>query len=95
MFVNCWATTTTNTPFGGFKNSGIGRELGYHGLRNYLETKTVIMKRPDHSSSAPSPCGSSLGLEMAERSAEKRTWEQTRQICQEQSAVPQTGCQHR
>lgn len=38
-----------NTPFGGFKNSGIGRELGEHSLRNYLESKTVIIKRPDKS----------------------------------------------
>jgi len=39
----------TNTPIGGFKNSGIGRELGENGLRNYLETKTVIIKRPNRS----------------------------------------------
>jgi len=32
------------TPFGGFKDSGIGRELGEEGLNNYLETKTVIEK---------------------------------------------------
>jgi len=30
-------------PFGGFKMSGIGRELGYAGLDNYLETKTVVV----------------------------------------------------
>ena len=28
-------------PFGGFKNSGIGRELGPEGLRAYLESKQV------------------------------------------------------
>ena len=38
-----------NTPFGGFKNSGLGRELGEACLKNYLETKTVIMKRPESS----------------------------------------------
>jgi aldehyde dehydrogenase (NAD+) len=36
-------------PFGGFKDSGIGRELGEAGLKNYLESKTVIIKRPDDS----------------------------------------------
>lgn len=49
VFINCWMATSENTPFGGFKNSGLGRELGYHGLRNYLETKTVIIKRPEKS----------------------------------------------
>jgi aldehyde dehydrogenase (NAD+) len=49
VFVNCYFALNTNTPFGGFKNSGLGRELGQHGLKNYLETKTIIIKRPDHS----------------------------------------------
>ena len=31
-----------NTPFGGFKMSGNGREWGEHGLRDYLEVKAVI-----------------------------------------------------
>ncbi len=30
-------------PFGGYKQSGIGRELGSHGLEEYLETKAVLM----------------------------------------------------
>lgn len=30
-------------PFGGFKQSGLGREGGIEGLENYLETKTVYM----------------------------------------------------
>lgn len=30
---------------GGYKNSGIGRECGEQGLNNYLETKTVIVKK--------------------------------------------------
>ena len=49
VFVNSWASLNTTTPIGGFKNSGIGRELGKSCLDNYLELKTVIMKRPDKS----------------------------------------------
>jgi aldehyde dehydrogenase (NAD+) len=30
-------------PFGGFKLSGIGRELGSYALQNYTEIKTVTM----------------------------------------------------
>jgi aldehyde dehydrogenase (NAD+) len=29
---------------GGYKNSGVGRENGEAGLKNYLETKTIIVK---------------------------------------------------
>ena len=46
VYVNCYDVFDANTPFGGFKDSGLGRELGEAGLRNYLESKTVIIKRP-------------------------------------------------
>lgn len=36
VFANCYNVTLKNTPFGGYKNSGIGRELGEEGLNNYL-----------------------------------------------------------
>jgi len=49
VYVNCYDVFDANTPFGGFKDSGVGRENGEYGLRNYCETKTVIMKRPDDS----------------------------------------------
>ena len=47
VYVNCYDVFDCNTPFGGYKDSGIGRELGEYGLRNYLETKTVIMAQGD------------------------------------------------
>lgn len=49
VYVNCYDVLEPTTPFGGFKDSGIGRELGEAGLKNYLESKTVIIKRPDDS----------------------------------------------
>ncbi len=47
IYVNCYDAFDSTTVFGGFKNSGIGRELGEYGLKNYTEVKTVIMKRPE------------------------------------------------
>jgi len=44
VYVNCWAANQASTPFGGFKESGFGRELGQKGLDGYLETKCVIIK---------------------------------------------------
>ncbi|MEV4288711.1 aldehyde dehydrogenase [Nonomuraea bangladeshensis] len=38
--VNCYMLGA-NTPFGGFKASGIGRELGPEGLSGYLEYKSI------------------------------------------------------
>jgi aldehyde dehydrogenase (NAD+) len=45
VYVNCYDVIETNTPFGGYKNSGIGRELADDGLFNYLEQKTVIIRQ--------------------------------------------------
>ena len=33
-----------NMPYGGYKQSGIGRELGRHGLDEYLEVKAIQIK---------------------------------------------------
>jgi aldehyde dehydrogenase (NAD+) len=43
VWVNCYNVFDSAAPFGGFKMSGSGRELGEDGLRPYLETKTVTM----------------------------------------------------
>ncbi|CAH0485113.1 unnamed protein product [Peronospora farinosa] len=43
VYVNCYDVFDANTPFGGFKDSGIGRENGELSLCSYLEYKTVIM----------------------------------------------------
>jgi phenylacetaldehyde dehydrogenase len=41
---NCHGVIDTALPFGGYKESGIGREQGRHGIEAYLETKTVIIQ---------------------------------------------------
>ena len=42
VWLNTYQLLSPTLPFGGFKQSGIGRELGPHALDGYLETKTVI-----------------------------------------------------
>lgn len=44
VWVNCYDVFDAAAPFGGFKMSGVGRELGEAGLANYTELKTVTMK---------------------------------------------------
>jgi betaine-aldehyde dehydrogenase len=41
--VNGMATIDLRNPFGGFKSSGLGRELGPEGLEAYLEVQTIIL----------------------------------------------------
>lgn len=43
VWVNCYDVFDAAAPFGGFKESGLGRELGEAGLDNYTETKTVTV----------------------------------------------------
>ncbi len=43
VWVNCYDVFDAAAPFGGFKMSGIGRELGIHGLDAYTENKTVTV----------------------------------------------------
>ncbi|GAB3629770.1 betaine-aldehyde dehydrogenase [Pandoraea terrae] len=41
VWINCSQPTFTEAPWGGYKHSGIGRELGEWGLNNYLEIKQI------------------------------------------------------
>ncbi|MFB6112399.1 MAG: aldehyde dehydrogenase [Halobacteriaceae archaeon] len=43
VYVNKWFGDTVQTPFGGYKESGIGREKGLEALDSYLQTKNVAI----------------------------------------------------
>lgn len=40
-WINCYNPTFNEAPWGGYKRSGIGRELGVHGLEEYQEIKQI------------------------------------------------------
>ncbi len=43
VWINCYDVFDAAAPFGGFKQSGLGRELGEKALDNYTELKTVTV----------------------------------------------------
>ncbi|MEM1211480.1 MAG: aldehyde dehydrogenase family protein [Planctomycetota bacterium] len=43
VWVNCYNIFDAALPFGGYKQSGWGREMGHAALDNYLETKSVVV----------------------------------------------------
>src|SRR6185295_4492043 len=44
IWINCWLFRDLRTPFGGMKNSGVGREGGFEALRFFTEEKNVCIK---------------------------------------------------
>ncbi len=44
VWINCWLLRDLRTPFGGMKNSGVGREGGFEALRFFTEEKNVCIK---------------------------------------------------
>jgi aminomuconate-semialdehyde/2-hydroxymuconate-6-semialdehyde dehydrogenase len=44
IWVNCWLFRDLRTPFGGMKQSGVGREGGWDALRFFTEAKNVCIK---------------------------------------------------
>ena len=43
IWINCWLLRDLRTPFGGVKNSGVGREGGWEAFRFYTEAKNVCV----------------------------------------------------
>jgi len=50
VWVNCYDVFDAAAPFGGYKMSGNGRELGEYGLQNYTEVKNITIKVPQKNS---------------------------------------------
>lgn len=46
VWVNCYDIFDSSLPFGGYKQSGIGREKGEYALYNYTQTKVVVQNLP-------------------------------------------------
>ena len=44
VWVNCWLLRDLRTPFGGVKNSGVGREGGWDALRFFTEPKNICIE---------------------------------------------------
>ncbi|KHJ95812.1 hypothetical protein OESDEN_04235 [Oesophagostomum dentatum] len=44
VFINTYQKTDVAAPFGGFKQSGFGKDLGQEALNEYLQTKTVTIE---------------------------------------------------
>jgi acyl-CoA reductase-like NAD-dependent aldehyde dehydrogenase len=41
IYINVWGAADPAAPFGGYKASGLGREMGHANLDAYLEIKTI------------------------------------------------------
>lgn len=44
VWINCWLLRDLRTPFGGMKNSGVGREGGFEAMRFFTEAKNVCVQ---------------------------------------------------
>jgi aminomuconate-semialdehyde/2-hydroxymuconate-6-semialdehyde dehydrogenase len=44
VWINCWLVRDLRTPFGGMKQSGVGREGGFHALEFFCEEQNICIK---------------------------------------------------
>jgi acyl-CoA reductase-like NAD-dependent aldehyde dehydrogenase len=54
VYINNYLNAATQSPVGGFKQSGYGRENGWEGMRCFLQTKSVWLATRPHQ---PDPFG--------------------------------------
>jgi len=57
VWINCYNVFDASLPFGGYKQSGWGREMGHEVLNNYTEVKAVTTRRR----ARPPPAGRRRG----------------------------------
>jgi len=50
VWINCWDPCSPQAPFGGFRQSGFGKELGEEALKEYSEVKAVVVKLSEKNS---------------------------------------------
>ena len=53
VYINNYFNAATQSPVGGFKQSGYGRENGFEGMRIFRQTKSVWLARHQPSSTGP------------------------------------------
>jgi aldehyde dehydrogenase (NAD+) len=53
VWVNCYNELHPQVPFGGFKQSGVGRELGEYAIENYTQIKAVHINVGGQAAIAP------------------------------------------
>jgi aminomuconate-semialdehyde/2-hydroxymuconate-6-semialdehyde dehydrogenase len=44
VWINCWLLRDLRTPFGGVKQSGVGREGGWNAMNFFIEQKNICIK---------------------------------------------------
>ena len=76
VWINDPLTDNDAGPFGGFKQSGLGRELGREGLEAFQETKHVHMEIEDRAQGMVVPLQGVRGrvTELRDGSCVLRTW---------------------
>lgn len=63
VWINCWLLRDLRTPFGGVKDSGVGREGGFEALKFFTEEKNVCVKLAESDASNNGADSKAVGLQ--------------------------------